>query len=132
MSGLKQFKNLLLVLFLYKNGYSIYIQLLRYGLLGAVRKSFATLSQSTVTLLRKIPKAESLVRSQIDTTVTSIHKDMLSSTTSTTPHYTLPTHGLTTEQVIEELDVYSQLGNVDWRLGKISGTVYHGGKVRVP
>jgi hypothetical protein len=38
----------------------------------------------------------------------------------------LPSHGLSKEQVLEKAKEYLGLGEVDWRTGSCSGTVYNG------
>jgi sphinganine-1-phosphate aldolase len=40
----------------------------------------------------------------------------------------LPVKGLKLNEVVQELDIYSKAGHVDWLGGRVSGAVYHGGK----
>ena len=82
-----------------------------------------------------MPGTDSLVQKEIEKSVAGIHKDMLKplneASTSGTPlrnYFSLPVKGLKFNEVLEELDKHAQLGNVDWRNGKVSGAIYHGGK----
>ena len=55
-------------------------------------------------------------------------KPLQAASTSVRNYFSLPVKGLKYNEVLEELDKHSQMGHVDWRDGKISGAVYHGGK----
>ena len=41
----------------------------------------------------------------------------------------LPKQGITAEKVVQELDRYKKLEHVEWNLGRVSGTIYHGGEL---
>ncbi len=58
----------------------------------------------------------------------AVQKDMIVTAPGMQNYFSLPVKGLKYNEVIDELDRLSALGEVDWRQGKISGTVYHGGK----
>ncbi len=75
-----------------------------------------------------IPGANSLVEKEIKKSVDAIQKDLCPVVPGQHNYISLPVKGLKFNEVIDELDKYSQMGEVDWRSGKVSGAIYHGGK----
>jgi sphinganine-1-phosphate aldolase len=70
-----------------------------------------------------------LVQKEIEKTVASIHRDMCPNVPGEKKYIALPVKGLGQEQVMKKLTEYQQMGvHYDWKSGKISGTVYHGGE----
>ncbi|KAJ3373004.1 hypothetical protein HDU91_001437 [Kappamyces sp. JEL0680] len=129
MSLIEKFKTLLLAWFVWKNSKIVLYYLRLLGPVAAVRKLVAVVAQKTITRLRQtVPGANSLVEKEVEKSVRAIQKDMCITAPGMQHYFSLPVKGLKYAEVVEELDRLSQLGDVDWRQGKISGAVYHGGK----
>jgi sphinganine-1-phosphate aldolase len=77
---------------------------------------------------RSVPGADKLVQKEVEKSIASIHKSMCPDIPGAHKYISLPVNGMKITDITVELDRYSNMGDVDWRNGKISGTIYHGGK----
>ncbi|KAI8821385.1 pyridoxal phosphate-dependent transferase [Fimicolochytrium jonesii] len=99
------------------------------GPVGAFKAYFKRALQYVLTLSRKvIPGANSLVKKEVAKHVEGIEKKMVNIQPGTKVYRALPAEGLSDGAVRSELERYQKMGHVNWRDGKISGAIYHGGE----
>lgn len=77
--------------------------------------------------VRRLPWVRDVIRRKMDEAVADIQHSML--VPSPVERRTeLPTQGHSATRVLDELKRLSEMGDVDWRQGRASGVVYHGGE----
>lgn len=69
-----------------------------------------------------------MVQAQIDKTIDQVQKGVVVLPPDYTANLCLPETGLDNPTVKKQLEKLANLGKVHWKAGKVSGTVYHGGK----
>ncbi|KAI8591216.1 pyridoxal phosphate-dependent transferase [Geranomyces variabilis] len=126
--GVAGLKNLIFAVVLYRFALRAWRQVLVKGPVRAVVEFYKALLQSLIVLTRKrIPGANNLVKTEIAKQVLSIEKKMVKIQPGEKVYRALPAQGLSDPAVRKELQRYQSMGDVDWRAGKISGAIYHGG-----
>lgn len=125
----KSFQTLLFVLFLHRHLLKVY-QLIRiHGPVTALILGYKSVIQRVITLVRRsIPGANSLVQKETQKTIDSVQKGVCIPIPGVEKNLVLPSKPLTREKITLFLNKYAQAGHIKWELGKVSGTVYHGGK----
>ena len=75
-----------------------------------------------------MPGIRGSVEKQVSMALTSIEADLIKNDPQLEDYTELPPEGLSEEKVLESLDkLNSVLRHSDWKNGKVSGAVYHGG-----
>ncbi|KAI8908928.1 pyridoxal phosphate-dependent transferase [Gorgonomyces haynaldii] len=122
-------KTLLYLLFLRKCAVLCYRFLRINGLSSpVVFYKYLAQVQRVITFTRAfIPGADALVKKEIQKTIKDVQKGVIQNT-GTESHLQLPEKGWSQDRVRKELQTLSQVGHIKWETGKVSGTVYHGGK----
>ncbi|RKO98014.1 hypothetical protein CXG81DRAFT_28842 [Caulochytrium protostelioides] len=123
-------KNLVFLWFVYRTGAIAGHHVRTQGLVGASTQAYRHLVQRTILLLRKrVPGVEKAVRSEVARTVHALQKSSVGANLGE-QYYSLPATGWSADRVRQELKRHSTMGvdKVNWRDGKISGAVYHGGE----
>ncbi|EGD75977.1 hypothetical protein PTSG_00685 [Salpingoeca rosetta] len=94
------------------------------------RSWFLRLKLWVFRVARKIPFVRSKIASEVEETLVGVEHDMFKYFTHWKANRKLPTHGLTTGQVLAKLNTLRELGAPDKRHaeGKVSGTIYVGGE----
>ncbi|KAM3913487.1 sphingosine-1-phosphate lyase 1 [Leptodactylus fuscus] len=77
-------------------------------------------------LVRSLPYIGSKIQKELDKALDEMAHRLISPKEGMSFVRTLPCNGLKQEQVMEKLKEYSALGDVAWKQGKASGTVYSG------
>ncbi|XP_028414687.1 sphingosine-1-phosphate lyase 1-like isoform X2 [Dendronephthya gigantea] len=77
--------------------------------------------------VRRIPIIKDKINAELEKTKGEMRQALTSGDSGS--YYTkLPNKGMGQEALMKEIDKYEKLGKIDWNAGKVSGTVYHGGK----
>ncbi|KAJ3256000.1 hypothetical protein HK103_005807 [Boothiomyces macroporosus] len=126
--AVQKLKNIIFLYFVVKVAAASFKKIKLYGLQGAVSLYIGSITQSIIKLARKtVPGADAAVQKEVAKSVASIHKGMCLEIPDCPKFPTLPKSGLETKQIIKLLDQHANFGEVDWKDGKVSGAVYHGG-----
>ncbi|KAF8828699.1 hypothetical protein HHX47_DHR3000134 [Lentinula edodes] len=79
-------------------------------------------------LLLRLPSARAKVKAEMDKAKLDIEQSLCPQGADVVRHLSLPAEGQTLEWILSEMDTMDQQsGTLDYRRGKISGAVYHGG-----
>ncbi|KAJ7130839.1 pyridoxal phosphate-dependent transferase [Mycena crocata] len=99
------------------------------GVITSIRELYAWIVQHVIMLVLRLPAAQRKVRTEMDKAKQDIEDKLVPKGIDVTRHLTLPTEGKTPEWIIAEMDIMDkEMGSTtNWKLGKLSGAVYHGG-----
>ncbi|KAJ3266937.1 hypothetical protein HDU77_008282 [Chytriomyces hyalinus] len=126
---LEGIKNILLAYTVYKYGKYALAYIRVKGVQGAIVALFKQLLQISITIARRfVPGANAAIASQIEKNVTSLQKKLMGDVPDHLKQHALPLKGLPASAVVTELKRLKATEHVDWKAGKISGAVYHGGE----
>ncbi|TPX31719.1 hypothetical protein SmJEL517_g04994 [Synchytrium microbalum] len=94
---------------------------------GDIRKAFRSLLQSLILGVRRyVPGIDAQVQKEVAKSVAGMEKGIIIGARD--KKYTkLPAKGLDTASLRMEMQKYQKLSHVDFKDGKVSGAVYHGG-----
>ncbi|KAI8919813.1 pyridoxal phosphate-dependent transferase [Powellomyces hirtus] len=122
-------KNAIVLLVLYRYLSRAAMQAAIKGPVQAAREFYKRSLQRIIVLTRKtVPAANTLVQKQIAKQIKGIEKQMVKLAPGEKVYRALPPNGMTDPEVRKELERYQAMGDVDWKEGKISGAIYHGGE----
>lgn len=100
-----------------------------YGLFGSIRRIFREILTSSAQWLLSSRLLRSSVELEVKKATRSIEKELIKNDASLEDFETLPLHGLSEQRVLEELDKLEDvIEHTEWKDGRVSGAVYHGGK----
>lgn len=126
-STITKIKDALLVYTVHKYILSpIFAEIYGYGLLRSLIYLYHIIVKKVYAFIFKLP----FVRKKIDAEVSKTRhaiEDGLIKNVPGVQHPKLPDHGLSKAQVLEQLELLDQVECVNWKNGRISGAVYHGG-----
>ncbi|KAI0829854.1 PLP-dependent transferase [Trametes gibbosa] len=99
------------------------------GLIKSVRDIYQWVLQESLLLALRFPAAKKKVDTELGKARLDIEQKLVPQGPGVTRHLSLPSQGHDTEWIIAEMaKMDEEAGNhVDWRNGKVSGAVYHGG-----
>ncbi|KAJ3025276.1 UNVERIFIED_CONTAM: hypothetical protein HDU68_007321 [Siphonaria sp. JEL0065] len=122
-------KNAIFLYFLFKHSMTIIHSVRVKGLHGAITDLYKYALQQSITFMRYLlPAADRLVAKEVSKNVISLQSKIVGKPTPEhLKHRTLPTQGLSAQLVLHELQRLKGLDRVDWKAGKVSGSIYHGG-----
>ncbi|KAJ3146158.1 hypothetical protein HDU86_000503 [Geranomyces michiganensis] len=127
--GVTGLKNLIFAVVLYRFAIRAWRQVLVKGPVRALVECYKASLQSLIVFTRKgVPGANNLVKTEIAKQIKSIENKMVKIQPGEKVYRALPAQGLSDPAVRTELQRYQSMGDVDWRAGKISGAIYHGGE----
>ncbi|KAI0675368.1 PLP-dependent transferase [Trametes maxima] len=100
------------------------------GLVRSVQDIYRWVLQETLLLALRFPSAKKKVDTELGKARLDIEKKMVPQGPNVTRHLSLPATGLNTEAILAEMAKMDEEAgsHVDWRDGKVSGAVYHGGE----
>ncbi|KAI8619405.1 pyridoxal phosphate-dependent transferase [Chytriomyces sp. MP71] len=125
---LETVKNLLLAYTVYKYGKYLLAYLRVKGVRGSIVALFKGILQKSITLARRfVPGANAAIAAQVEKNVSSLQKKLVGDTPEHLKQRALPAKGLPAAAVVTELKRLKALEHVDWKAGKVSGAIYHGG-----
>ncbi|KAJ3027898.1 UNVERIFIED_CONTAM: hypothetical protein HDU68_002864 [Siphonaria sp. JEL0065] len=121
-------KNLILALTVLKYVKYVLAYVRIKGLRGAIQGFIKHVLQKTVTFMRAfVPGADKLVAAEVTKNVTSLQKKIVGDIPENLKQRSLPQKGLPSTAVISELKRLKGMDKIDWKAGKVSGAIYHGG-----
>ncbi|KII92641.1 hypothetical protein PLICRDRAFT_37419 [Plicaturopsis crispa FD-325 SS-3] len=100
------------------------------GVPGTLREFWKWLSQQIIYLALRLPAARQKVKVEMDKAKLDIENKLVPKGADVVRHLALPPQGQTPEWILEEMNKMDvELGaDANWRHGKLSGAVYHGGE----
>ncbi|KAJ8472727.1 hypothetical protein ONZ51_g8322 [Trametes cubensis] len=101
------------------------------GLVQSVRDAYTWVIQESLLLaLRTLPSAKKKVETELGKARLDIERKLVPQGPNVTRHLSLPEQGHDTEWILAEMAKMDEEAgsHVDWRNGRVSGAVYHGGK----
>ncbi|KAJ7141450.1 pyridoxal phosphate-dependent transferase [Mycena epipterygia] len=99
------------------------------GIITSVREFYTWIAQHVIMLALRLPSAQRKVRTEMDKAKLDIEHKLVPQG-DVTRHLALPAEGQTPEWILAEMDKMDKEmgGSTNWRQGKLSGAVYHGGE----
>jgi hypothetical protein len=81
--------------------------------------------QHVIHFMLRVPSVRRKVRSKMDEAKLHIENQLVPKGADVVRHLSLPNKGKTPEWILEEMQIMdTEMGNVSWRHGKLSGAVY--------
>lgn len=127
-SWIELLKDLLLALFALKVVRYVVFNLRVFGLFGCASKLYQEIATRLFRWLLKSRFLKGSVDAEVSKVTKSIEKELIKNDTSLNDFETLPELGLPEQSVLDELELLeSKIPHTEWRDGRVSGAVYHGG-----
>ncbi|KAG5643381.1 hypothetical protein DXG03_000995 [Asterophora parasitica] len=100
------------------------------GIVASGRELYTWIAQHVIRLVLRIPATARKVEDQMNKAKLDIENKLVPKGADVVRHLALPDQGKTPEWIFQQMDVMdAELGNqTNWRQGKLSGAVYHGGE----
>ncbi|KAI0335162.1 PLP-dependent transferase [Cubamyces sp. BRFM 1775] len=100
------------------------------GLIQSVRDAYTWVIQESLLLALRLPSAKKKVETELGKARLEIERKLVPQGPNVTRHLSLPEQGHDTEWILAEMAKMDEEAgsHVDWRNGRVSGAVYHGGK----
>ncbi|KAG1715776.1 hypothetical protein ID866_1400 [Astraeus odoratus] len=130
-------KSLLFYYVLYVYSIKVYRHMNARGLVGCILEGVNGAVRRILLLLLALPPSRSKVQSELSKVRHDIELKLMPQGEGISRHLALPPQGRSVQWILEEMDKMDEEANrgkgengngVDWREGKISGAVYHGGE----
>ncbi|KAG6817495.1 hypothetical protein H0H87_008120 [Tephrocybe sp. NHM501043] len=130
---LLSFDNAKSLLFLYvvlTNFLKVQRHLRARGIVASAREVYAWIARRVLLLVLRLPSYASKVDTQMNQAKLDIENKLVPKGADVVRHLSLPDQGKTPEWIFSQMDVMdTELGtHANWRHGKLSGAVYHGGE----
>ncbi|PPQ83056.1 hypothetical protein CVT24_012008 [Panaeolus cyanescens] len=100
------------------------------GIVASTKEVWVWVMQLGVRLFLSVPSTQKKVAAQMDKAKLDIERKLVPSGADVVRHLALPSDGKSLEWILQEMDkMDGEMGTSGetWRLGKLSGAVYHGG-----
>ncbi|PFH53702.1 hypothetical protein AMATHDRAFT_54119 [Amanita thiersii Skay4041] len=98
------------------------------GLGSSMRDVYIWVAQRIIHLVLRLPGTRSKVETELNKAKIQIEDKLVPKGADVVRHLTLPAQGKSLDWILAEMDkMDKEMGDTNWRLGKISGAVYHGG-----
>ncbi|KAJ7899067.1 pyridoxal phosphate-dependent transferase [Mycena leptocephala] len=122
-------KNILFFYVLLRQSVKVQRHLRARGILPSIREFYTWIVQHAIMLALRLPAAQRKVRTEMDKARLDIEDKLVPKGADVTRHLALPEEGQTPEWILAEMDkMDNEMGSTTvWKLGKLSGAVYHGG-----
>ncbi|KAJ2348833.1 Dihydrosphingosine phosphate lyase, partial [Coemansia sp. RSA 2618] len=99
-----------------------------YGLSQAISRLWKAAAGGLIRTVRRAPGTGAVVQRSIDKAVKDIEKSMNIDLPGETKYVAIPEQAMTDEAILAVLQRRQNEPGVDWRNGRASGSVYHGGE----
>eukprot|EP01135_Chromosphaera_perkinsii_P002583 Nk52_evm99s224 gene=Nk52_evmTU99s224 len=106
----------------------VYLLLLLNFLWQREESIFRTVSRKIYKFIKQLPIIRGIIRGELDKTLKQMSESMFKPIKGEKFNVALPENGYGRKELMEELRFLRDMGKVDWKKGRISGTVYHGGE----
>ncbi|GLB37008.1 putative PLP-dependent transferase [Lyophyllum shimeji] len=99
------------------------------GIVATAREIYTWIAQRVIHLLLRLPSTAEKVETQLNKAKLDIENKLVPKGADVVRHLSLPEHGQTPEWIFSQMELMdTEMGNqANWRHGKLSGAVYHGG-----
>ncbi|KAF8634287.1 hypothetical protein AX17_004242, partial [Amanita inopinata Kibby_2008] len=99
------------------------------GVRSSIRELYVWISQQVIQMVLRMPRTRQKVESQMNKAKLDIEDRLVPKGANVVRHLTLPEEGKSLEWILAEMEKMDiELGkDANWRQGKLSGAVYHGG-----
>lgn len=122
-------KDYLFLLFSLKIISLIYFNWSVYGLCGSLHNVYRGFVTCLFRWLLKSPFLKSSVDREVEKSVRAVEQELIKNDSSLKDFETLPDVGMAEQSILDELDQLKDvISNTEWKTGKVSGAVYHGGE----
>ena len=125
--GCSSFRNLIFFLFLLKWTRKAALQLKGRGILGTLLGAYSSIQRTLYGLFLRAPVVRSQVKKQVADSIAKLEGKLVPQGPGISRYLTLPKEGWTEQQISAELSKLGEMEHTRWEMGKVSGTVYHGG-----
>ncbi|KAK2464343.1 hypothetical protein APHAL10511_003800 [Amanita phalloides] len=100
------------------------------GVRSSIREVYLWISRHVIRLILRMPATRQRVESQMNKTKLDIEDRLVPKGPNVVRHLTLPENGKSLDWILAEMDKMDKEmdHSTDWRQGRVSGAVYHGGK----
>ncbi|KAJ3066549.1 hypothetical protein HDU99_003819 [Rhizoclosmatium hyalinum] len=99
------------------------------GIYGTVSAFIKFVSQRAITLIRRfVPGADKKIAAEVGKSVDSLQKKIVGNVADNLKTHALPSKGTPPAAVLSELKRFKGRESIDWKAGKVSGAIYHGGE----
>ncbi|GJN91433.1 hypothetical protein Rhopal_004454-T1 [Rhodotorula paludigena] len=109
-----------------------FIRLVRHlrarGILTTAKETYLAAVQKGFAFMLLLPSVRRKVQGELDSVTVDLEKKIAPKDLDAPTHVTLPSSGLSADEVSAALTKLSELPNTKWESGRVSGAVYHGGK----
>lgn len=114
---------------IYKVLGSIWVYIRGYGIIGSIARLYRHYSKLLFKRLLTLPIIRNSVNKEVNKVISGIQRELIRNDTDLEDFVQLPSNGLSEKKVMQELDkLNSVLKHSEWKTGKVSGAVYHGGE----
>ncbi|QLL33417.1 hypothetical protein HG536_0E03280 [Torulaspora globosa] len=128
-SWIELFKDLLLVLFALRIFRFVLFNLKVYGMVGCVHNLYRTVAGRLFRWLLKSRFFRASVDAEVSKVTRHMEKELIKNDACLNDFEKLPAVGLPEQSVLNELGLLeSKIPHTEWKDGKVSGAVYHGGE----
>ncbi|GAA5814070.1 hypothetical protein MFLAVUS_007560 [Mucor flavus] len=125
---LQQLKNIVFVYVLLSLWSKTYNKVLVGGPVRAFNDLKTYIIKVVFKQLRRLPSVQAKINKALGSTLADMEKSMMSKEAGCEINLTLPAKGLSEKEVMDSLHKFQTLKAADWRSGKVSGSIYHGGE----
>ncbi|TFK67377.1 PLP-dependent transferase [Pluteus cervinus] len=100
------------------------------GFISTFQELYQSVARNVIHLFLRLPSTREKVESQLGQARLDIEKKLVPQGPDVVRHLSLPEHGQSVEWILAEMEKMDAEmgGHVNWRNGKLSGAVYHGGE----
>ncbi|KAF9073647.1 PLP-dependent transferase [Rhodocollybia butyracea] len=123
----ENFKSLFFIYFLVTHSLKAQRHLRARGIVTTTKEIYAWIAQRVIFLLLRLPSAKAKVKAEMDKARLDIEKSLVPQGADVVRHLSLPAEGQSLEWILAEMENMDKQDGLDWKHGKISGAVYHGG-----
>ncbi|EPQ57117.1 PLP-dependent transferase [Gloeophyllum trabeum ATCC 11539] len=111
------------------NSLKLYRHLCARGIASTLTDVYKWVAQKVILLVLRMPKMKKKVETEMAKAKIDIESKLVPQGPNVIRHLSLPSQGKTSDWITQEMQrMDEEMGNeVDWRSGKLSGAVYHGG-----
>lgn len=128
-SWLELFKDLLLVLFALRIFRFALFNLKAYGVVGCFQRVYRAVIGRLFRWLLESRFFKASVDAEVSKVTHHVEKELIKNDASLKNFEKLPAVGLPEQSILDELELMeSKIPHTDWKHGKVSGAVYHGGE----
>lgn len=108
--------------------HTLFRQLYGVGIVGSIQQVVQWIVKKTFGVIMALPPIRNKVKKELDSTVDKIEHLIIRNDAALLQFPTLPPSGISSDVIVTEIEKLQQLlAHNDWKNGRVSGAVYHGG-----